>query len=79
MKKRKLISLFQKSDLFARNVAFRENNGDHFTSCSGATISILITMITCIYAANKTIILKERDDSIISQYVAFSVDEETHF
>ena len=64
--KKKLIKLFQKSDLFAQNVAFRENKGDSFTSCYGATISILITIITCVYAANKTIILKERDDSIIS-------------
>ena len=64
--RKKLIKLFQKSDLFAQNVAFRENKGDSFTSCYGATISILITIITCVYAANKTIILKERDDSIIS-------------
>ena len=78
--KKKLIKLFQKSDLFAQNVAFRENKGDSFTSCYGATISILITIITCVYAVNKTIILKERDDSIISQYTAFNtLDEEMHY
>ena len=78
--KKKLAKLFQKSDLFAKNVAFRENRGDSFTSCYGATISILITIITCVYAANKIIILKERDDSIISQYTAFNtLDEEMHY
>ena len=78
--RKKLTKLFQKSDLFAQNVAFRENKGDSFTSCYGATISILITIITCVYAVNKTIILKERDDSIISQYTAFNtLDEEMHY
>ena len=67
--KKKLNKFFQKSDLFAQNVAFRENGGDSFTSCYGASVSILITIITCIYAANKLIILKERDDTLISSYI----------
>ena len=78
--KKKILRLFQKSDLFAKNVAFRENRGDSFTSCYGATISILITIITCVYATNKIIILKERDDSTISQYTADNaLDEDMHY
>ena len=61
-------------------MAFRENNGDSFTTCYGATISILITVVTCVYAVNKTIILKERDDSIVSQYMtANALNEELHY
>ena len=67
--KKKLNRIFQKSDLFAQNVAFRENGGDAFTSCYGASISLLITIVTCIYAARKILILKERDDSFISSYI----------
>ena len=73
--KKKFFKIFQKSDLFAQNVAFRENGGDSFTSCYGASISILITIITCIYAANKMLILKERDDTLISSYVETNVQE----
>ena len=36
-------------------------------------------MITIVYAAKKTIILKERGDSIISQSVAFSEEVQTQF
>ena len=73
---KKLNKIFQKSDLFAQNVAFRENGGDSFTSCYGASVSILITIITCIYAANKLIILKERDDTLISSYIETNAQDE---
>ena len=78
--KNKLFRLFQKTDLYAKNVAFRENKGDSFTSSYGATISILIAIITCVYAVNKTIILKERDDSIVSRFTTVnSLDDEFHY
>ena len=50
-------------DLFGQNVTFRENKGQSFSTLCGSFISILIISIVAFYGANKTVILKEKEDT----------------
>ena len=55
-------------DLFKSDIAFRENGGGSFTSTAGVLATIMVYMVTLIYAGNKLVILRGREDSRLSEY-----------
>ena len=57
------------ADLFAKDVSFRENNGQSFTTIFGSLVSILICSVTALYAFNKTVILLSYEDTNLTHYV----------
>ena len=59
---------FKKFDLFATNIAFREDGGDQFGSIFGALISLLVTLIVAVYGLNKFIIMKDHEDTQFNEY-----------
>ena len=65
---KKLTGFLSVADLFARDVSFRENGGQSFTSVCGSLVSILIYAVTALYAFNKTLILTQREDTSLTEY-----------
>ena len=60
--------MFNKIDLFPQDIGFRENNGQSFKTTSGALMSIFLILTVSLYAFNKTVILIEREDTLISEF-----------
>ena len=67
---KKLTGLLSVTDLFAKDVSFRENGGQSFTSVFGSLVSILIYAVTALYAFNKTLILAQREDTNLTEYTS---------
>ena len=63
-----LVRKFKELDLFAKNIAFREDGGDQFGSVFGAFISLLVTMIVATYGLNKFLIMKNYEDTQFNNY-----------
>ena len=67
---KKLKRFFGAADLFAKDVSFRENGGQSFTSVCGSLVSILIYAVAALYAFNKTRILVQREDTSHTEYTS---------
>ena len=68
MWRNKFFRTFKKIDLFATNIAFREDGGDQFGSIFGALISLLVSLIVAVYGLNKFIIMKDHEDTHFNEY-----------
>ena len=66
----KLKRLLGVADFYGRDVTFRENGGQSFTSVFGSLVSILISIVTALYASRKLVILIERGDTNVTQYLS---------
>ena len=67
---KKVLEIFKQSDLFKTSVSLQKADGYAFSTLFGSIVSILIITVTALYASNKAVILKERSDVNISEYVA---------
>ncbi len=45
----KLINLFKSADFFGEGIAFTVDGSDAYKSLSGSIVSLMITVVTCIY------------------------------
>ena len=68
IQKKKFIAFVKNADLFATDVAFRENGGNRFGSVFGAITSVLIALIVASYGINKFIIMSQYDDTLFNNY-----------
>ena len=59
---------FKKLDLFAKNIAFREDGGDQFGSVFGALISLMVALVVAAYCLNKFLIMKNYEDTQFNNY-----------
>ena len=68
IQKKKFIAFVKNADLFASDVAFRENGGNRFGSVFGSLTSILIALIVASYGINKFIIMSQYNDTVFNNY-----------
>ena len=62
------MGVLKSQDMFASDIAFRENRGRSFTTTAGIIVSIFIYTVILIYGGNKLVILKGREDTMLSEY-----------
>ena len=60
-------------------MGFRENEEESFSSMFGAGLSILIFIVTLLYAIKKGVILSEREDLLITEYTEKNILVEESF
>ena len=63
MQKFALINIYKKFDIFGQRVTFSADGRESVTSCLGATISILVTILTFAYAWTRFDILMQFGDT----------------
>ena len=76
---KKLKRTLKKTDLFSQDISFQDPRGESFSSTFGACLSIMILIIIFLYASKKAIILKQRDETLITEYIESDLLDEGSF
>ena len=68
VKTKPLSTKFKRIDLFATNIAFRENEGDSFGSIFGACSTLLIALIVASYGFKKILVMYDHGDTSFNEF-----------